>query len=421
MAERDLDVVVFGATGVTGRRVAAYLAARAAETELRWAAAARDTGKLARVLAEDGVSAPETIAADVSDSGSLAAMAGRARVVLDLVGPYTLYGRPVIAACVAQGAHYADLTGEMPFVRRTIDEFDAAAQQAGVKLVQTCGFESLPGDLAVALAARAARERHGEALAEVDLVVSVTKTPPGAPRPSDWISGGTSQSMVAALDDEDPAVVLDPAALITDPALAEEVRRRSPISLAPRMGADGSAIAAMLPFAYINPAVIQRSAQLTATGPYTPFRYREGVALGGSTATLPLRLAAAGLASGIQVWLRAGIRASAATRRRIVRGLGTLMPASGFGPRADRLEGWRWRMALSARTDGGKAVGVTVDGDGHPGYLTTARMLGEAGMLLAEDGATPRRAGCLTPAAALGTGVTERFARAGLRFALAPR
>lgn len=417
MAEKDLDVVVFGATGVTGRRVAAYLAARAAETELRWAAAARDAGKLARVLAEDGVSAPETLAADVSDAGSLAAMAGRSRAVLDLVGPYTLYGRPVIAACVAQGAHYADLTGEMPFVRRTIDEFDATAQTAGVKLVQTCGFESLPGDLAVALAAQAARERHGEALAEVDLVASV-KMPPGAPRPSDWISGGTSQSMVAAMNDEDPAMVLDPAALITDPELAEEVRRRSPISLAPRVGADGSAIAPMLPIAYINPAVIQRSAQLTASGPYTPFRYREGVALGGFPATLPLRLAAAGIASGIQVSLRAGIRSSAATRRRMARALGALMPASGFGPRADRLEGWRWRMALSARTDGGRTVAVTVDGDGHPGYLTTARMLGEAGMLLAEDGATPRRAGCLTPAAALGTASAQRFARAGLRFAV---
>ncbi len=419
MDEKDLDVVVFGATGVTGRRVAAYLAARGAETGLRWAAAARDAGKLAAVLEQEGVSAPETIVADVADEGSLAAMAGRARVVLDLVGPYTLYGRPVIAACVAHRAHYADLTGEMPFVRRTIEEFDAPAAAAGVKLVQTCGFESLPSDLAVALAARAARERWEEALDDVELVVGMS-FPAGMPRASDWVSGGTSQSMVAAVEDEDPTVVLDPAALITDASLAQEVRRRSPITLAPRVDADGNAIAPMLPIAYINPAVIQRTAQLTAPStPYTPFRYREGVALGGGAVSLPLRLAAAGMASGMQVSLRAGMRSRASTRRRIARVLRAVMPPSGFGPRADRLEGWRWTMALSARTARANAVSVRVEGDGHPGYLTTARMLGEAGMLLGEEGLTPQRAGCLTPAAALGAESAERFARAGLRFAVA--
>src|SRR5450631_277035 len=118
VSDRDLDVVVFGATGVTGRQVAGYLAERAAETDLRWAPAARDAEKVKRTLGEAGVSASETIVADVSDPGSLAAMASRARVVLNLVGPYTLYGRPVIEACVSHGAHYVDLTGEMPFVRR---------------------------------------------------------------------------------------------------------------------------------------------------------------------------------------------------------------------------------------------------------------------------------------------------------------
>ena len=101
MSDRDLDVVVLGATGVTGRRVAAYLSERAGAGGLRWAAAGRDSGRLQRTLAEDGVSAPETIIADVADPASLRALARRTRVVLDLVGPYTLHGRPVIEACVA--------------------------------------------------------------------------------------------------------------------------------------------------------------------------------------------------------------------------------------------------------------------------------------------------------------------------------
>jgi short subunit dehydrogenase-like uncharacterized protein len=419
VAERDLDVVVFGATGVTGRRVAAYLAERAAETGARWAAAARDVEKLDRVLDEDGVSAPETVVADLDDPASLAAMASRARVVLNLVGPYTLYGRPVIEACVAGGAHYVDLTGEIPFVRQMIDAFADRAAQAGVKLVQVCGFESLPPDLAVLLAAEAARDRWGEHLAEADLEASV-ETPPGLPRPSDMISGGTAQSLAAAAGSEDASAVTDSAALITDPAIAERVRRRSPISVMPRRSGD-AVIAPMAPAAFINPAVIQRTAALLAAEsgvPTEPFRYREGVALRGAAASLPLRYAMAGALSGAQAALAGLARARPSVRRRVSGALSAILPSSGFGPTADRIEGWRWRMSVKARTAGGHEVGVDVDADGHPGYLATARMLGEAGLLLAEPDATPQRSGCLTPATALGTDRVERFDRARVRFSV---
>jgi short subunit dehydrogenase-like uncharacterized protein len=417
VAERSLDVVVFGATGVTGRRVAAYLAERAPETGAQWAAAARDAAKLDRVLDEVGVSAPERVVADLDDPRSLAAMASRARVVLNLVGPYTLYGRPVIEACVAGGAHYADLTGEIPFVRQTIDDFDARAAQAGVKLVQVCGFESLPADLAVLLAAESARDRWAEDLAEVDLEASV-EAPPGLPRPSDMISGGTAQSFAAVTSSQDPSASTDPAALITDPATAEEVRRRSRISVMPRRSGD-AVIAPMAPAAFINPAVIQRTAALLAAkrGARTePFRYREGVALKGRAASLPLRYAMAGALSGTQAALARAAGARPAVRRPVSRALSAILPSSGFGPAADRLEGWKWHMSVTARTAERREVRVDVDADGHPGYLATARMLGEAGLLLAERDATPDGAGCLTPATALGTACVERFERARVRF-----
>ncbi len=162
MSDRDFDVVVFGATGITGRQVAAYLAERSAETGARWAAAGRDAAKVERVLREAGVTPPETIVADVTDPPSLAAMAERTRVVLNLVGPYTVHGRPVIQACVRHGAHYVDLTGEIPFVASIIEAFEDRATQAGVKVVQVCGFEALPPDLGVLLACEAARERWGD-------------------------------------------------------------------------------------------------------------------------------------------------------------------------------------------------------------------------------------------------------------------
>ena len=409
-AERDFDVVVFGATGITGRQVAVYLAEQGA----RWAAAARNRSKCEEVLGELGCAAPETIVADVNDPASLAAMAARTKVVLNLAGPYTLYGRPVIEACVSNGAHYMDLTGEIPFVRQMIDAYDARAAEAGVKVVQVSGFEALPPDLAVLLVAETARERFGEGLAEVDVEVSVAG-PPGMPRPSDMISGGTLQSLAAAAGGEDASAVTDPGALVTDPARSIEVRRRSPIKVAPRRGANGTVIAPMAPAAFINPAVIHRTAALTGA---EPFRYREGIPLAGPALTLPLRFAGAGVLAGTQAAVAAAARARPSVRKRIGGALSKILPGSGFGPAGERLERWSWHVTATGRTTGGREVVVEVDADGHPGYLATARMLGEAGLLLAEEGLTPDRAGCLTPATALGTESLDRFERARVRFSV---
>jgi short subunit dehydrogenase-like uncharacterized protein len=420
VSDRDLDVVVFGATGLTGRQVAAYLAERARETNLSWAPAARDAEKVRRLLGDAGIDVPEPIVADVNDATSLAAMASRAKVVLNLVGPYTLYGEPVIEACVAAGAHYVDLTGEMQFVRAMLERFDRPALDAGVKVVQTCGFESLPPDLCVLLAQETASARFDEDLAAADLEVSV-KPPPGPPRPSDAISGGTLQSLVAVAEADDAAAVTDPALLVRDAAIAAAVRRISPITLVPRRGSRGAVIAPMTPAAFINPAVIHRSAELAASAsgrPAAPFRYREGVRLGGHATSLPLRWGVAGALSATQAGLRGLTRASSRVRAPMAHALGRVLPGSGFGPAADRLEGWRWTMSVHAQTVGEHEVDVRIDADGHPGYLTTARMLGEAGILLAEDDATPSRAGCLTPATALGSAAAERLARAGVRFSI---
>jgi short subunit dehydrogenase-like uncharacterized protein len=418
--DRDLSVVVFGATGVTGRNVAAYLAERAGETGTRWAVAGRDPAKLERILAEVGVSAPEAIIADVTDPGSLAAMASRTRVVLDLVGPYTLYGEPVIEACVANGAHYADLTGEMPFVRRTIDAFHDRGVAANLKIVQASGFEALPPDLAVLLAAETARERWEEDLAEVDVEVAIQ---PPARRLgfADVASGGTMQGTAEVLGDEEAVQTADPAVLIVEPEAAAEVRRRSPISLVPRFNSQGDVIGPMSPAAFINPAVIHRTAALLAAEDGrqpTPMRYREGIAMSGKPITLPLRYAAAAALGATQAGFRVLTRAQPAVRQRLAGFLRSALPSSGFGPTGSGLGDWTWELTVNARTAGDHYVRVDVEADGHPGYLATAKMLGEVGLLLAEEGATPERAGCLTPATALGTAHLDRFERAGVRFAV---
>jgi short subunit dehydrogenase-like uncharacterized protein len=224
------------------------------------------------------------------------------------------------------------------------------------------------------------------------------------------------QSLAAAAGGETAEEIADAAALITDPVLAEVVRERSPIKVAPRRGFSGAVIAPMAPAAFINPAVIQRTAALSNGS--QPFRYQEGVALGGGAISLPLRYMAAGMISGTQAGVLAAAKARPSVRRRFGKVLSSVLPSSGFGPSGERLEQWKWRMSTLARTVGGNEVRVDIDADGQPGYLTTARMLGEVGLALAESGATPDRSGHLTPAMAVGTGITERLKQAGVRFSV---
>jgi short subunit dehydrogenase-like uncharacterized protein len=297
-------------------------------------------------------------------------------------------------------------------------EFHEAAAEAGVKVVQVCGFEALPPDMAVLLAAEAAEERWGEALTEVDLELRTLRVPT-PPRPSDYISGGTFQSLAAAAGDPDSAVIADPACLVDDERFADAIRRVSPIRVAPRRGTRGSVVAPMSPAAFINPAVIHRSAALRAGDAIDeaqPFVYREGMSIDGPGLTLPLRYAAAGAMGGTQAAVGKIARARPSVGESASRFLSRALPSSGAGPKPDRLEPWRWRMDIRARTTGGNEAKVEIDADGHPGYLTTAKMLGEAGLLMAEEGATPDTSGCVTPSVALGSSSAPRFARADLRF-----
>jgi short subunit dehydrogenase-like uncharacterized protein len=415
---RDLSVIVFGATGITGRQAAAYLAERSGHLpDLRWAAAGRSPEKVERVLGELGVEVPEVIRADVDDAASLAAMASRAKVVLDLVGPYTLYGEPVIEACIEGGAHYMDLTGEVPFVRRMIEGAGDRAREAGVKIVNVSGFEALPPDLLTLIAAETAHERWSEELATVDLDAHLPTSTRGS-KLSDMISGGTLQSMAEILADDRAALAADPAGLILDEADAQKVRTVSPISIAPRFSADGDVVVPMVPSPLINPAVIHRTAALLAAEDgraFSPFRYREGVAIPGSAATVPLRYAGAALVSGTQALSKALISAGPGVRKRAAGVMRKRFPSSGFGPTGSKIEDWSWGMSVYAKTVAGHHLRVELEADGQPGYLTTAKMLGEAGALLSEEGATPERSGFLTPALAIGTEHSDRLRHAGVR------
>lgn len=416
---RPLDVVVLGATGVTGRLVAAALARRAAATGLRWGAAGRDPARVREVLAglPGGVVPDEVLAADTTDPASLAALAARTAVVLSTAGPYTERADPVVAACVAAGASYADLSGEVPAVARTTRRWDEPARAAGSAVVQVAGFEALPADVAVLLASEVA-SRRGTALAGVDVVYSV-QPPRSARGLSDAVSGGTLASLVAVLREPGPVRLGDPAQLLPPGADAAAVRTASPLVPAPRpRAAAGRVVGAMVPAAFIDPPVLHRTAALLAReqgAPHVPFRLREGVDLGPSrSAAAPLRWALAAVLAGGQAAVLGAARLPAPVRHRLAGALARVLPPAGSGPESLGSQEWRWSLDLRASLRDGGVVRVRADAQGHPGYASTARMLAELGVHLARPAEGVGRAGCLTPALALGDAAVERLAAAGV-------
>src|SRR3954454_4648922 len=181
-ADRDLDVLVYGATGFVGRLTAEYLA-RSAPQDVRIGLGGRSRSKLEQVRSSLGARAADwpLLVADSSDVAAVEQLANATRVVVTTVGPYAKYGMPLVEACARAGTDYADLTGEVLFIRDTIDRFHDVAKASGARIVHGCGFDSIPGDLGVLLLHEAAVE-----LADTTLVVTAMK---GAP------SGGTIDSV----------------------------------------------------------------------------------------------------------------------------------------------------------------------------------------------------------------------------------
>jgi short subunit dehydrogenase-like uncharacterized protein len=412
VSERDLSVLVVGASGVTGRRAVPYLRERARESDFRWGIAGRSIERLEPLIAGwPAAERPEVLLVDSSDRGAVAAAVARTRSIVNFAGPFARMAPPVIEACVEAGIAYVDVSGEIDFVASVVDRHHRAAEASGARIVQVCGFEALPFDLSAALGIERLGEQHDESPVAIDVLCSATP-PPGLPRPSDMVSNGTFESLREAIAGEHAELLGDPAALIGDLADRSTVRAASPIRNRPRRRPGAGPLAPMLPSPVINPPVIQRSLALAGLG---PLPYREGISLDG-VVPRPLQAVAAGGAAALNGGLSLLTRAPRGPRRAGAGALKLLSPSG--GPHPERLEGWHWSVECTVRGDGGTEVGTRVDAVGHPGYLATSRMTAEAGLILGDPGAsTPQRAGVLTPAAALGTAELGRFEAAGLRFA----
>ena len=410
--DRRLAMIILGATGVTGRRAVPYVRERAREGGFSWGIAGRAPERLEALV--DGWPAeerPELLVVDSERPETVVAAAARADAIVNFAGPFARMAPPVIEAAVEAGIAYLDVTGEIDFAAAVAERWHGRAAETGARIVQVCGFESLPFDLLAAAGIKRLRAEHGQEPAFIDEVCGF-KGPPGMPLPSDMVSNGTFESLREAIAGDHPELLGDPAALLGGLSSADQVRAVSPIHSRPRWKPGVGPLAPMIPSPIINPPVIQRSLALAGS---EPIPYREALAAESLVPTRPLQAILAGSTAALNGGLAMLTRAPASVRRAGMGAIKVFSPSG--GPRADRLESWRWSVEAVVTGDRGASVTVTVDADGHPGYLATSRMTSEAGLILADpDARTPEIAGVLTPSAALGTAELERFAAAGLRF-----
>ena len=400
-ADRDHDVVVFGATGFVGRLTAAYLAEHAPDG-VRIALAGRSSDRLERTRAQLGARAADwpLVVADSADQGAMDALAASARAVATTVGPYLRYGTALARACATAGTHYADLTGEVLFMRWAVDELDAAAKASGARIVHTCGFDSIPSDLGVFELHRYAQEHDlGDLLATTYVVV-------------DWrggVSGGTVDSLRVQVE----AVRADPSKrrTLTDPYALSPDRAAEP-DLGPERDPAGvthdPALGGYLaPFVMgtVNTRVVRRSNALQGFAYGRAMRYRELLLCGGG----PVGAAkAAGTAAGLGA-LVAGM-AFTPTRKLLDR----VLPDPGEGPSEAARDRGYFHIDVHGDTSSGAHLVTEIRAPGDPGYKATAVMLGESALALALDGERlPDAAGVLTPATAMGSVLTDRLRAAG--------
>ncbi|MCE2729294.1 MAG: saccharopine dehydrogenase NADP-binding domain-containing protein [Sphingomonadaceae bacterium] len=380
---REFDIIVYGATGYTGRLVAEYLKTK---TGLKWAMAGRSADKLAEVRDLIGAAADTPlIVADASDPASLDAMVKRTKVVLTTVGPYQLYGNELVEACVANGTDYTDLCGEPAWMRQKIDQHNEAAKASGARIVFSAGFDSIPFDLGVLMLQKHCVETFGAPAPRVKGRVRAMKG---------TFSGGTAASMKAtmAAASKDPAVI----GYLTNPfSLAGGFEGPAqPAGNKPQYDESIGSWATSFVMAPINTKNVHRTNALLGQAFGADFVYDEMMLTG----------------PGEQGEAMAKHVASTPMMG------GADDPKPGEGPSKEERDTGFYDVLFIAEYPDGRTAKLSVKGDRDPGYGSTSKMISEAAIALSENQGA---GGVTTPGAALGETLVDRLQKyAGLSFAV---
>jgi short subunit dehydrogenase-like uncharacterized protein len=405
---REFDIVLYGATGFVGKLTAEYLAH--AGDGARIALAGRSQDRLRAVRDTLGESARDwpILSADAASLSSLEEMAARTRVVVTTVGPYTRYGLPLVAACAAAGADYADLTGEPPFMRESIDLHHKQAADTGARIVHACGFDSIPSDLTVYALYLAARGDGAGELGDTHFVVRSLRG---------GFSGGTYASLLEVLhtassNPDARRQLADPYTLSTDRGAEPELGRQPDLpwrrgrDIAPELSGVWTAGFLMAP---TNTRIVRRSNALLDWAYGRRFRYDENMSVG-SSAVAPVASAVLGGVGNAMFGV--GSRYFRLLPRRLVE---RVLPKPGTGPSAEARERGYYKVETYTTTTSGARYVARMEQRGDPGYKATSVLLGECALALAfdRDKLSDLR-GVLTPAAAMGDALLGRFPAAGV-------
>jgi len=401
----EFDLVVFGATGFAGRLVSRHLSERRdLAPTFKWAVAGRSKSKLAalRTSLGSGSSVPGAIVADAHDPRSLNSLCSRTRVVITTVGPYALYGDRLVAACVANGTDYCDLSAEFSWIRRMIDRHQGEAERTGARLVHCCGFDSIPSDLGGYVLQSLAKKRFGSPCRRIKMRVK---------RLRGGISGGTFASMLNLFEEAaaDPGLrteLKDPYSLCPPARRPKNTPRAASF---PAFDADFDAWTSPFIMAAINTRIVHRTNALLGHAYGAEFLYDEASLTGRGWRGRMKALRATGLLAG---FVRAASRP--ATRRWLEK----WGPEPGTGPDAEKRSRGCFDLRFLGQTADGNRLQLSVAGDEDPGYGSTGRMLAEAGLeMIASrcEGTGP--GGFFTPASLFGDALVPPLERhAGLRF-----
>ncbi len=380
--KREFAIIVYGATGYTGRLVAQYLAGR--EGAPKWAMAGRSLAKLEAVRDEIGAPADTPlVVADASDPASIDAMAKRASVILTTVGPYQLYGNEVVAACVANGTDYTDLSGEPVWMRQKIDEHEAAAKASGARICFSAGFDSIPFDLGVLMLQKECTARFG---APAPRVKGRVRAMQGK------FSGGTAASLkatmaAAAQDKQVIAHLVNPFCLV--PGFDGPTQPRGD---KPEYDESLGSWATSFVMAPINTKNVHRTNALLGHQYGSNFVYDEMMLTGPGEQGEAI---AKHVASTPMIG-------------------GSDDPKPGEGPTKEERENGFYDVLFVAEYPDGRTGRLSVKGDKDPGYGSTSKMISETAIALFDIEGS---GGITTPGAALGQDLVDRLqAHAGLTF-----
>ncbi len=400
MSEKPYDLVVFGATSFVGKILCQYMVNTYPEGEIRWAIAGRSQSKLDELktsLGEPGANLP-IIIADAANKEQLSAMCEQAKVIVSTVGPYALYGEPLVAICAESGTDYCDLTGEAQWIAAMLAKYEDKAKDSGARIINCCGFDSIPSDLGVLFLQEKSKSEYNEYCYRVKMRVKAAKG---------GVSGGTVASMIniAKQAAADPALrrqLVNPYVLCPDghPFFARQANNNKA-----KFDADFKKWTAPFVMEAINARVVHRSNALLGAKYGKNFLYDEAMLSKGKGAATGMSLGLGGFMLG----------ATIGPVRSLMEKF--FLPKPGEGPSPEEQENGYFNLHFFGETATGKTMRCKVTGDRDPGYGSTAKMLSETAIFMATQLSDDVKGGFWTPSTGLGLPLVDRLVeKAGLTF-----